>query len=523
MQTILMVSREYRGIAEAGGVKDVVTGLSRALVKKGMEVFVVIPRYGFVSIEGMEPLPWRISIPMDYATEERSEEVEFRLLVQDGVYVVLVEAERFAEKLGVYTYTAQEEAGAPWKRRGEGHFDYFAMNVLLQKAALSFCMLKGIRPFVIHCHDGHTALMPAMARTLIGFTPYFLNTRFAVTIHNAGLGYHQEVADIPFAKAITGLSNRVISSSMLNGAFDPFLACADYAAINTVSPNYARELQETDLDAMTGWLGHVLKARGVIIKGITNGIEPSDFDSRRPENLHLPAAFDVLSGDLSGKKAARQRLLGVIARADVSRVRVHGALNDMPEAPLLTMVSRLTEQKGIHVLIPALNRLLNEDSSVQCVVVGAGKEEFERGLAQLAWRNNSAGRMAVCLGFDETLANLVYAAGDFFLIPSSYEPCGLTDFMAQLMGNLPIVRATGGLVKVLDGVTGFSYVEHTPDALLKAIYRALHAFRMGRVGLVKMQKQAVQHIYDRYTWEKVADEYLDFYKTTRVSLPVLPH
>lgn len=513
MQTILMVSREYRGIAEAGGVKDVVTGLARALVKKGMEVFVVIPCYGFIGLEGLESLPWRIPISMDYAAQERSEEIGFRLLVRDGVYVVLVEASRFFEKQGVYTYTAEEEAKEPWKRRGEGHFDYFAMNVLLQKAALSFCMLKGIRPWVIHCHDGHTALIPAMARTLVGFVPYFLNTRFAVTIHNAGLGYHQEVADIPFVRAITGLSNGVVTSSMLNGAFDPFLACADYAGINTVSPNYARELQETDLDAMTGWLGHMLKARGVTIQGITNGIEPEEFDARRPEKLHLPAAFDVLKGDLSGKRAARQRLLEVVARSEVSRVRVHGALNDMPEAPLLTMVSRLTEQKGINVLIPALNRLLNEDQGVQCLVMGAGKEEFERELAQLAWRNDYAGRMAVCLGFDQTLANLVYAAGDFFLIPSSYEPCGLTDFMAQLMGNLPIVRATGGLVKVLDGVTGFSYVEHTPNALLNAVHRALHLFRTDRAGLARMQKQAVQHIYERYTWEKVAEEYLGFYDT----------
>ncbi|MEZ0328497.1 MAG: glycogen/starch synthase [Dissulfuribacterales bacterium] len=516
MQTILMISREYGGIAEAGGVKDVVTGLSRALVKKGMEVFVVIPCYGFVFLKGLEPLPWRISISMHYAAEERYEEVGFRLLVRDGVYVVLVEADRFAEKHGVYTYTAEEEANEPWKRKGEGHFDYFAMNVLLQKAALSFCVLKGIKPNVIHCHDGHTALTPAMARILTGFAPYFLNTRFAVTIHNAGLGYHQEVADIPFARAITELPNRLISSSVLNGAFDPLLACADYAALNTVSPNYARELQETDLDAMTGWLGHMLKARGVTIKGITNGIEPDSFDSRRPEMLYLPAAFDVLSGDLSGKRAARQRLLEVIAMSEVSKVRVHGALNDVPEAPLLTMVSRLTEQKGIHVLIPALNRLFDEDRGVQCVVMGSGKEEFEKELAQLAWRNEYAGRMAVCLGFDQALANLVYAAGDFFLIPSSYEPCGLTDFMAQLMGNLPIVRATGGLVKVLDGVTGFSYAEHTPDALLEAVHRALHVFRTDRAGLVKMQKHAVRHIYDHYTWEKVAEEYQGFYETITV-------
>lgn len=542
MQTILMISREYRGIAEAGGVKDVVTGLACALAKKGLDVSVVIPRYGMVSVEGFEPLHWSfrepddihltpeatdsssslfsplsqyIPIPMNYATEERHEQVGFWHRLDKGVHIVLVESARFAEKQGVYTYTAEEEAKEPWKRKGEGHFDYFAMNVLLQKAALSFCMLKGMRPDVIHCHDGHTALAPAMARTLTGLTPYFLNTRFAVTIHNAGLGYHQEVADLPFAKAITELPWTVIHSSMLNGAFDPLLACSAYAAINTVSPNYARELQETDLDAITGWLGHMLKARGVMLDGITNGIEPGDFDPRNPEALGLPAPFDVLNGDLHGKIAAKQRLFEVVNRSDASNVRIHGALNQMPEAPLLTMVSRLTEQKGIDVLIPALSRLLSEDRGIQCVVMGSGKEEFEKTLVQLAWRNDYAGRMAVCLGFNQTLANLIYAAGDFFLIPSHYEPCGLTDFMAQLMGNLPIVRATGGLVKVLDGVTGFSYADHRPDALVDAMARAIHLFRTERAKISEMQRAAVQHIHENYTWDRVADHYLQFYKAVK--------
>jgi starch synthase len=516
MQSVLMIAREYKGIAEAGGVKDVVTGLACALVKQGLEVFVVIPRYGFVPTQGIEPLGERLSIPMDYAAQERSEEVGFGLLVQNGVQVVLVEAERFAEKQGVYTYTAQEEAKEPWKRRGEGHFDYFAMNVLLQKAALSFCVLTGLKPSVIHCHDGHAALAPALARTLLGFSPYFLTTRFVVTVHNAGLGYHQEVADIPFAKAVTGLSHGLIASSMLNGAFDPLLACADYAAMNTVSPNYARELQETDLDAMTGWLGHVLKARGVTLHGITNGIDPGEFDAKNAQELGLPASFDPLSGDLAGKLAARQRLWEVISRGESAGVRIHGALNRVPELPCLTMVSRLTEQKGIDVLIPGLQMLLSQDKAVQCVVMGSGKEEFEKALVQLAWRNEYAGRMAVCLGFDQGLANLIYAAGDFFLIPSHYEPCGLTDFMAQLMGNLPIVRATGGLVKVLDGVTGFSYVEHTPKALLEAIVRALEVFRTNRNQILQMQRQAVQLIYERYTWGKVAQEYLQFYESAPV-------
>lgn len=260
-----MVTREYEGLAGAGGVKDVSRQLAEALVRARCTVTVVLPLYGCMDPRqlGFKKLPDKtLTIAMAYVDEERHETVFFWEKRLHKVRVLLVDAERFRNKQGVYTYTAAEEAVNPLHVRGSGHYDYFAMNVLLQKAALDMMLANGVRPDVIHCHDGHAALLPAMIREREGYRPFFKETGLVVTIHNAGLGYHQEVDDLPFAGAICGLPMRVINSNLLAGAFDPFLAASAHAVLNTVSENYARELQETDDDALTGFLGHALAERG---------------------------------------------------------------------------------------------------------------------------------------------------------------------------------------------------------------------------------------------------------------------
>lgn len=522
---IWMITREYRGIAGAGGVKDVVCELSEALIRAGHEITVILPGYGFVEPDkmGFEPYGAELEVDMDYAHEERREKVSFFKGEINGVRVVLVESGRFREKLGVYTYTEEEERRDPSHKRGEGHYDYFAMNVLHQKAALALAISLAIKPDVFHCHDGHASLTPALMREIEGFRHYFYSARALVTIHNAGLGYHQEVADIPFAKAITGLPWRVIYSSLLNGNLDPFLAGAVYGAINTVSENYARELRETELDALAGWLGHALMDRGIRLEGITNGINMDDFNPMRPERLGLPAAFDPGRGDLSGKIECKRLLCSLIQKNDLEGVILHGGLECRPEQPLITVISRFTEQKGIDVLASAMGVLLGEDRDFQVVILGDGKKEIEAQLAGIAERADFKGRMTVLTGYSQKLANIIYAAGDFFVIPSRYEPCGLTDFMAQLMGNLPIVRATGGLVKVIDGFNGFSYSEHSPKALRDAMKRALSVFRhsppaplieggiKGGSSIKQMIMDGVSNIRKNYIWDRVKDRYLRLY------------
>ncbi|MCF6290294.1 MAG: glycogen/starch synthase [Desulfobacterales bacterium] len=514
IHNIWLVTREYAGLAGAGGVKDVCRQLAEALARTRRRISVVLPCYGFMDPEALGFIETdRFQVDMNYALKERREEVSIHQQELNRVRIFLVDSERYREKRGIYTYTADEEAAIPWHKQGTAYFDYFAMNVLLQKSGLALMVRLGEKPGVIHCQDGHTAILPAMMHEMEGFRHYFRGTGAVVTIHNAGVGYHQEVEDLPFARAICGLPEQVVMDNLLADRFDPLLVASRYAVLNTVSENYARELQETEDDMLTGWLGRRLLADGVVLAGITNGINPADFDPRHPEKLGLAAAFAPGRGDLKGKKLCKKALLADINARRISGVIQVGSLAVDPLQPLFTMVGRLTSQKGVDILIDALRILLGRDKDFQVLLLGSGARELELALDQLALAPATANRICVLHGYDPGLANQVYAAGDFLLIPSRYEPCGLTDYVAQLAGNLPIVRHTGGLVKVIDGVTGLAYSEHSPRALLETMERALTLFREQPAKLAGMQVAAIRTINRHYTWTKVRNRYLELYRT----------
>ena len=530
IHSVWFITREYDQLAGAGGVKDVCRQLAEVLANRAnCNVRVILPRYGFMdaaqlgfSLVGPGDRQGRIAgrryaqvfeIDMDYAAEERRETVAIWTANVNRVTVFLLEADRFAAKRGVYTYTEEDEQEVAWQRAGGGHFDYFAMNVLLQKAALDLMILLEEKPDIIHCHDGHAALLPAMMRENSGWRPYFHKTGAVVTIHNAGLGYHQEVDDLDFARAITGLPQHVVGSSRLGESFDPFLAASSYAVMNTVSENYGRELQETQEDARTGWLGHTLMKRGVRLLGITNGIDPETFNPSKPQLLGLAAAFDMFGGDTAGKTICKRKILDhITSSVGHERVKQFGTLTMNLEEPLFTFIGRLTAQKGVDILLDALGVLLAQGRTPRVLVFGSGAQELERQLEQLAVSAQGSGCICYLKGYDPVLANQVYAAGDFFLIPSRYEPCGLTDYIAQLLGNLPVVHRVGGLVKVLDGETGFTYTSNTPQSLSAVMLRALAVFEDDPARIRTMQHAAVERIRQHHTWEKVMDEYLQLYR-----------
>lgn len=532
IRTVWMVTREYDGLAGAGGVKDVCRQLSEALANDGgCRVCVVLPRYGFMNplSEGFSRLTFpapakkekhpatadRLEIDMDYADERRREDVSFWFREKAGVSLFLVEADRFSEKLGIYTYTESEEKERSWQKKGAGHFDYFAVNVLLQKAALALMLALGEKPDVIHCQDGHAALIPAMIREQEGYRHFFRNTGTVVTIHNAGSGYHQEVEDLYFAQAVTGLPDKVVRSALLNRAFDPFLVASGYAVMNTVSEQYARELQETEDDSRTGWLGHALLVRNINLGGITNGINPDDFDPTKPKKTGLPEAFDVRKSRLKGKKKCKEFLLRSLnSRRKRSKVTQFGRLSLSSEQPLYTFIGRLTHQKGVDLLVESFTELLQEDKEFKLLVLGSGDPYLEAGLQDMAEKEEFNGQVCFLLGYDQELASKIYAAGDFFLVPSLFEPCGLTDYIAQLFGNIPVVHHVGGLVKVIDGKTGLVYEEHSAEALTEAVRRSLSLYRSDIKQVRRIQKNAVQQIYEKHSWKKVMRHYLDLYRSS---------
>ena len=525
IREIWMVSREYGDIAGAGGVKDVVAGLSLTLARwTGRTVHVVLPCYGFIEPEplGFEPLPdplqpyeqLAFETDLNYPDKERKERVAVWYGKIERVNVYLLDAARFKEKLDVYTYSAYEQSMQPWQRKGEGHFDYFAMNILLQKASLDLMMLIGAKPDVIHCHDGHTAVLPAMINELAGYRNYFRETGCLVTVHNAGKGYHQEVADLAFAAASSGLSLETVYSSRLDDCFDPFLAGGRWAILNTVSENYARELRETSDDMLTGWLGHTLLERNITLEGITNGIDPELFSAKAPNRTGVAAAFDPLGDkELGGKKTCKDALLRLIAADDeLPGIIQTGTVAVDLRRPLITFIGRLSGQKGVDVLTQALAELLAKRKDFQFLLLGSGSAEDEAPLITLAKKKANRGRLAILRGYDPELALKIYAAGDFFVIPSRYEPCGLTDFMAQLFGNLPIVHHVGGLVKVEDGKTGFTYSAQSKDGLCSALERGLDLYASDPTAIREMQRQAVLRIDEQYTWKMVSKKYLELYK-----------
>lgn len=520
IKSVCFITREYDGLAGAGGVKDVCRQLAEALAygKQPINISVIMPCYGFIAPKMLGfANRGSFTVAMNYPDRDRNEEITVwgKTTQEKGrgkVTIFLLDSQRFKEKLDVYSYTRTEEKKNPFHKAGQGHYDYFAMNTLLQKGALATLIHRNTRPAIIHCHDGHTALVPAMAREIDGFRHFFRRTGFISTIHNGGIGYHQEIEDLPFARAITGLPRSFVSKNLLDGKFDPFIAASPHAILNTVSENYARELRETNDDELTGWLGHFLMSRGIKIHGITNGINPQDFDTTKAEELGIAAPYSVKKGDLRGKTICRKALIDNLRQKNLTKVTQFGKLDHLKNTPLLTSIGRFSSQKGMDKLTQALHQLLPTDKEVQVLILGSGDPQIAKGLISLTKESKYAGRICLLQGYDQILANQIFAAGDFFIIPSRFEPCGLTDFMAQLYGNLPIVHATGGLVKVVDGKTGFSYKEHHATSLLKTIKKALAVYRKQPEIIIKMQHQAVQTIAKKYTWNKVKDQYLKLYQ-----------
>jgi starch synthase len=293
---------------------------------------------------------------------------------------------------------------------------------------------------------------------------------------------------------------------------DPLVLGGLYAPVNTVSEGYAREIMSGEHEELTGGLGSSYRENGVTLLGITNGIDPLPFDPRRPEHTGLDKAFDPLRDDLEGKRRIRAELLKRLAAKKLRGLETHGRLAGEEAGPLYTFIGRLTRQKGVDLLIGALSLLFTRRAGIRVLILGEGEKAIEESLKSLCREVPAQGRLGVLLGYSTEIAKMVYAAGDFFLIPSLFEPCGLTDFYAQMMGSLPLVHRVGGLEKVEHGVTGYSYDEHSMDGLCGVMLASLADYHDNPGLLARMRRQAVERIYNRYTWDKVlARNYLPLY------------
>lgn len=479
---ILMVSSEAAPFAKAGGLGDAVSALCRALAQAGHDVRLLLPRYYFISRKdlGTEAAPLGLPFP----SGEVWTAIYKGQLPASKVPVYFLEHEGYFGRDGIYGTKAEPDFADNSER--------FA---LLSRAAFQLCRSLDWYPDILHSHDWPTALVPVYHRHLER-SGSFARTASVFTIHN--LGYQGSYPSGRFPAL--GLPWELFSAAGFDrGGSINLLAAGLLAAdfLTTVSPTYAREIQTPEYGA---GLDSILRHRSSSLIGILNGVDGSEWDPGK--DPCIPKPFD--SKDLSGKalaKAALQRSFG---------------LPEDPSIPLVGMVTRLTEQKGIGELFGPLHgsawRMCNE-IALQFAVVGSGE----------AWCEDELRSLAACLpnfkariGYDNDLAHLLIAGSDFLLMPSHYEPCGLTQLYALRYGTLPIVRRTGGLADTVENYdegsgsgTGFMFDVLTPGSVFDTTGWAIWAWYNKPQHIRLMRDRAMNC---EFSWDRSAVEYGKLYE-----------
>lgn len=515
MKEIWLVGREMGGWAEAGGIKDVVRDQASAFPRIGWKTFVILPLYGFLRgrVEDKGQLVW--SGPSAHPQFKGA--LEAWKVEEETFTLFFLASPGFADKNSLYTYTAVDEARNPGHVRGEGFSDGFALNLEFQWAVATFWFSQTIHPAYVLGHDGHCGFLPAICRTHPDFRGAFRSTTFGLVIHNAGPGYRQEMEATPYVEALIGLPPAEVRGALLDHRYDPMVSASRHGKLATVSQNYADELLTGRNDRWSGPFGRWLRTTKTPLRGITNGISTDDKDPRDPVAAGLAAGFDPLRGDWEGKDRCRRSLRETLL---LKPTETYGRLVRW-EGPLYVMQGRLTAQKGVEALLDLVSRALREGLPVSFLIMAQGERRFEERFIHLARDSVHLGRFLFVNKFEDSLARLVFASGDFFLMPSEYEPCGLTDLKAQLMGTLPIVHRVGGLVKVIDDRTGFSYSKNQGGGFWGAFLRSYRLWGESPAKIVEMRRNAFMSVLEDYQWPRILEDHYVPWLTESVRFPIL--
>lgn len=471
-----MIGSEALPFSKTGGLADVLGALPQALARLGWNVTVVLPRYrGTAAGTLVDRTVLRVG---GYQTEAQF----FEAPMGDGARAILIDAPALYDRDSLYA------------SGGSDYADNARRFGVLARAALEFAARRGPAPDVVHAHDWQAGLAPVYLRTLFASHPVLGGTPSVFTIHNmAYQGLFQPDwlprLDLPWSLLSVDQLEFWGKISFLKGG----ITAADF--ITTVSPQYAAEIQTPTFGF--GFEG-ILRARAADLAGVLNGIDTGQWDPSC--DPFLPKPFSA--ADISGKKAAKAALLKRYALP---------ASGKALRRPLIGMISRMVDQKG-HDLIAALGDELSALGAA-FVVLGTGEPRYED-----FWRGFAArhpDRVGVRIGFDEGLAHLIEGGADMFLMPSSFEPCGLNQMYSLRYGTVPIVHRVGGLADTVTdyapgrpGATGFVFDVHTPQALLAALQRAVAVFgQPGEWRALQSAGMAKDH-----SWDRSAREYVRIYE-----------
>lgn len=473
---IVFASAECAPFVKTGGLGDVAGSLPAALVRAGAEVIVMVPKYATIKDEYKAQMEHFADFYVSLGW--RNEYCGLEKLEHDGVTYMFIDNERYFARDYPYGFFDDGE-----------RFAFFSKAITESLQHLP----AGFECDILHCNDWQTALAPVFLREFYQGLPLYDRVKTVFSIHN--VAFQGQFSDTVM-EDILGVAHIPAAASQLRCdacSINYMLGALRYAdAITTVSPTYANEIQTPEFGE---GLDGVLRERSYALQGILNGIDVAGFDPATDNRI----AANYTVEDRSGKavcKAKLQEELGLEVRDD---------------RPLMVMVTRLTRQKGMDLVMYALDRILA--GGVQVAVLGTGDRDYEDGLRY--FQDKYPGTMAARIEFDPALSQRMYAAADMFLMPSKFEPCGLSQIIAMRYGTLPIVRETGGLKDTVipyneftgEG-TGFSFSNFNGDEMGDAVFRAARLFWDNREAWNQLVTQAMSQ---DFSWTRSADKYLDLY------------
>lgn len=473
---IVFASAECAPFVKTGGLGDVAGSLPAALVRAGAEVIVMVPKYATIKDEYKTQMEHFADFYVSLGW--RNEYCGLEKLEHDGVTYMFIDNERYFARDYPYGFFDDGE-----------RFAFFSKAITESLQHLP----AGFECDILHCNDWQTALAPVFLREFYQGLPLYERVKTVFSIHN--VAFQGQFSDTVM-EDILGVAHIPAAASQLRCdacSINYMLGALRYAdAITTVSPTYAGEIQTPEFGE---GLDGVLRERSYALQGILNGIDVAGFDPATDKRI----AANYTVEDRSGKavcKAKLQEELGLEVRDD---------------RPLMVMVTRLTRQKGMDLVMYALDRILA--GGVQVAVLGTGDRDYEDGLRY--FQDKYPGTMAACIEFDPALSQRMYAAADMFLMPSKFEPCGLSQIIAMRYGTLPIVRETGGLKDTVQPYneftgegTGFSFSNFNGDEMGDAVFRAARLFWDKRDAWNQLVTQAMSQ---DFSWTRSADKYLDLY------------
>ncbi len=471
---VAVVSFEVYPLAKVGGLADVAGALPKALKRKGVDVSVFMPFHKKVK-ENIEKLGLASEKVLDdfdlgLATDEKASLYKTNLPGTD-IPVYLVENDHYFSSEDVY--------GAP---------DGGEQAIFFTKAVLESMKNMNVHFDVIHANDWQTGLLPVYLKTTYNNEPAFSGTATIYTIHNLGYQGLFDRMYMGFAK---------LSDYLFNADAIEFYGKLNFMKggiifsdiVNTVSPTYAQEIKTSEYGEK---LEGVLQSRSDVLYGVLNGIDYEENDPSIDKRISYHYSVDNLDGKWKNKEELQREM----------------NLEVKPNVPIIGLISRLVDQKGLDLVNEIMGYLMN--CGIQFVLLGTGDKRYEKSFSELA--KEFPGKASVKIGFDVNLAQRIYASSDFFLMPSRYEPCGLGQMYSLRYGTIPIVRYTGGLVDTVvefDGENGNGFgfkaydSAHLARAILKAIY---HYHEDGN-----MKKIIHNAMTTNLSWERSAEEYLKLY------------